>query len=96
MGPLFRIIGRLEAQNMPVVICSRGAMRESNLHRRLRRLENQARADDDGSGLPRHSTEWLSFWIDWGRRRLAAEDPQPARIPLEAFRAIVALADSET
>jgi hypothetical protein len=71
-------------------------MSHLSLQRRLRRLERVNEASSDGSGLAPHSPEWVHFWARWADLRAAGEEPKPECIPLEAFRALVALEQAES
>ena len=66
------------------------------LERRLRRLERELDARSDGSGCAPHSLEWLRFWLRWASERLAGKEPNPACISLEAYRALVAVAQAQS
>lgn len=66
-----------------------------SLQRRLRRLQRINEASSDGSGFAPHSPEWLRFWLRWAAQRFAGEHREPPCMTIEAFRALIALDQTE-
>jgi hypothetical protein len=60
------------------------------LRLRLEALESRV---TDGSGLVPHSPEWLEYWMDQCRRLAQNPRDSGAKMPIEAYRALVALAE---